>query len=73
VAEMMGVSRSCSQRGAEPTSWLRRLFLAWWRPRDGHPRRIDEQAWSGYMLRDIGLDDARGLDPRDVSYGWPLR
>jgi hypothetical protein len=46
------------------------------RQREARVRRIDEQAWSHYMLRDVGLDEARrsrGHDPRDLPFGWPLR
>jgi len=82
MAEIMGVSRTVSPQSespqSEPLSWLRRIFLvlAGRRPRDGRARRIDERAWSGYMIRDIGLDEGRGMrsrDPRDISSGWPLR
>jgi hypothetical protein len=73
MTEIMGTSRVVAQR-AEPLSWLQRIFLAL--QRDRRTPRLDEQAWSGYMLRDIGLDGsgrARGRDPRDLRFDWPLQ
>ena len=77
MTEIMGTSRTVSQR-PEPLSWLQRMFLGLTRSlhRDSRSRRIDEQAWSGYMLRDIGLDESRlgrGRDPRDLPFDWPPR
>jgi len=78
MAEILDTSRALS-RWAEPLTWLRRIFPGLARRRagrSGRARRIDEQAWSGYMLRDIGLDESRagcGRDPRDLPIDWPLR
>ena len=76
MAEIMDASRMVSHR-QEPLSWLRRLLRSLGRPqRLSEASRIDEQAWSGYMLRDIGLDEGRragGRGPRDLPLDWPLR
>jgi len=77
MAEIMGTSRTVSQR-PKPLSWLRRMFLRLVQSlhRDSRSRRIDQQAWSGYMLRDIGLDESRlgrNSNPRDLPFDWPLR
>ena len=77
MTEIMGTSRTVSQR-PEPLSWLQRMFLGLARSlrRDSRRRRIDEQAWSGYMLRDIGLDESRlgrVKNPWDLPFDWPLR
>jgi hypothetical protein len=31
-------------------------------------KRIDARDWSTYMLRDIGLDGAESLDPRECRF-----
>jgi hypothetical protein len=78
MAEIVDTSRTLS-RSAEPLSWLRRMLLGlarWRADRHDRGRRIDEQAWSDYMLRDIGLDESRtgrGRDPRALPIDWPLR
>ena len=77
MAEIMGTCGAVAQR-VERLTWLQRIFLGLGRSlQRGHrTRRIDEQAWSGYMLRDVGLDEGRlgrGRDPRNLPLDWPLR
>jgi hypothetical protein len=78
MAEILDTCHKLS-RGTEPFSWLRRMFLGLARrraARHDRARRIDEEAWSGYMLRDIGLDERRvahGRNPRDLPVDWRLR
>jgi hypothetical protein len=77
MAHTMGVSRAVECKKA-PASWTSRIARALGQAlgRHGRARRIDEQTWSGYMLRDIGLDEGglgRGRDPRDLPFDWPLR
>jgi protein gp37 len=67
MTEIAGTSRAAGGR-AEWFLRLRRALLGLARPfRDhGRPRRINEQEWSDYMLRDIGLGaDIRHPEPRD--------
>jgi hypothetical protein len=62
---------------AREFSWLQLILRVGRRLRRGRAaRRLDDQAWSSYMLRDIGLGEGhadRGLDPRDIPPAWPLR
>jgi hypothetical protein len=77
MVEITGSSRAVGQR-TEPLSWLQRMFLGLARSVHHGRRagRIDEHAWSEYMLRDVGLDEARlgrGGNPRELPFDWPLR
>jgi hypothetical protein len=77
MADIIGTSRAAAQP-VERLPWLQRIYLLLGRSLQRTHRgwRIDEQAWSGYMLRDIGLDEGRrspGQGPRDLPIDWPLR
>jgi hypothetical protein len=73
MADFMTASHTATCR-ARPQSWLQRVLLALRGAQRGPDRthRIDEEAWSSYMLRDVGLDD-RLRGPRDLPRDWPLR
>ena len=74
MAEIATTSRRVSQQ-AKPLFGLRDAVLALWRllGRRNRPRRIRKETWSGYMLRDVGLDESavRGShDPRSLPLDW---
>lgn len=72
MAEIMSVSHTATCR-TRPQSWLQRVLLAFRASRGSEPaHRIHEDAWSAYMLRDVGLEP-RGRGPRDLPIDWPLR
>jgi hypothetical protein len=74
MAEIMELSRRRSRRAETLAGWWARLLgLGRSRGRPERLHRIDEQAWSGYMLRDVGLDRGHlgtGRDPRDLPFDW---
>jgi len=69
MAEMVGLSRTAARRGS--ALGLIALIRTVWRKRPGSSTRIHTEAWSDYMLRDIGLN--RELGGPASLFDWRAR
>jgi len=69
MAEMVGLSRPQTRRMGSVFGILAFISAAW-RKRSAPPR-IHTEAWSDYLLRDIGLSTQREFeDPRTRPTDW---